>query len=374
MKQENNVPRFPKKLPGSFWGITSFFNIASYKNKYEHYLKFRESSKKQGLKLLAVEIAFNDKPFELKEGDAEILIQLRGNEKNMLWQRDVTLNIGLKNLPGDCDKFCWVDSDVIFKNDNWIRETSKLLEQYNVVQPFEWTKNLKKESYCLEDSEMGRLYGKAYEMANIDKITPLPREGHTGISWAFRREIFYKNKFYDKMVLSGEGDVLMARAFYSDIRPEQFLSNYPDKAREDQNKWARRIYKQVRGSVFYCPGGVLHMWHGKVGNRFYYGRKDLLKTLDIDKDLRYDPQGILEWSSDKRKLHYAVKKYYFMRNEDGKILREIPILLNKIYYILFVMNHKESFYLNFHRFLGWFGNKLKRISPKAYGKLKNFFP
>lgn len=383
MKQKNNIPSFLKKLPGSFWGISSFFNIASYKNKYENYLRFRESSKRQGLKLLTVEMAFGDKPFELKEGDAEILIQLRGNEKNVLWQKEAMLNIGLKNLPKDCDKFAWLDCDVIFKNDSWIRETSKLLEKYKIVQPFEWAVgmnmgeedvvNFEKRPFGLYDGK--RIYGKAYQMANLESLKGYELEGHSGFAWAARKEVFDKIGFYDKMVLgSSEGDLLMARAFFSDMRPGQFHLQYPLEARKDQDKWAEKMYRLVGGNVFYCKGNVLHLWHGRFKNRFYYGGNELLRSFDIDKDLRHDSRGVLEWSSDKKRLHSAVRKYFFKRNEAGSFLMEILLLLDKIYYALFVMNFRVFYSRNMNKFLGFFGSRLKKLSPKTYYRLKRFFP
>ncbi|MBM3247534.1 hypothetical protein FJZ17_03290, partial [Candidatus Pacearchaeota archaeon] len=76
----NRIPKYPKKLNGEFWGITAFFNPARYENKYENYKSFRACSKLQGLKLITVELVFDNQPFELKKSDAEILIQIRGNK------------------------------------------------------------------------------------------------------------------------------------------------------------------------------------------------------------------------------------------------------------------------------------------------------
>ena len=116
----------PEKLPGSFWGLTTFFNPNNYKNKISNYGLFRESAKRQGLKLVTVECAFKNSPFQLTAEDADILIQVRSN--SVLWQKESLLNIALSKLPSDCDKISWIDNDIIFLNDNWVSETSKLLE------------------------------------------------------------------------------------------------------------------------------------------------------------------------------------------------------------------------------------------------------
>ena len=132
-----------QSLPGSFWGMTTFFNPTGCKNKLENYKKFRESSKKQGLNLLTVELAFNGQPFELAKDDAEMLVQVRSN--SIMWQKERLLNIGLKHLPEDCDKVAWIDCDLIFKNDNWVKEASNLLEKYAAVQLFSFLVSLPKE-------------------------------------------------------------------------------------------------------------------------------------------------------------------------------------------------------------------------------------
>ncbi len=125
-------PQIPKKLAGTFWGVSVFLNPAGYKNKIKNYRLFRQSSKKQGLNLLTVELAFGKAPFELKKEDAEILIQLKTDQ--ILWQKERLLNIGIKNLPSDCDKFAWIDADIFFLNDKWIEQTCDLLEKYAIVQ------------------------------------------------------------------------------------------------------------------------------------------------------------------------------------------------------------------------------------------------
>ena len=109
---QRKPPIFEEILPGAFWGITVFFNPTGYKNKIENYRRFRESSKKQGLNLLCVELAFGGKNFEVSKEDADILVQLRGGD--ILWQKERLLNIGLERLPKDCDKIAWLDCDIIF--------------------------------------------------------------------------------------------------------------------------------------------------------------------------------------------------------------------------------------------------------------------
>ncbi|MEK6893342.1 MAG: hypothetical protein AABX07_04010, partial [Nanoarchaeota archaeon] len=192
MKNKNN----------EFWGITAFFNPAHYKNKYQNYKIFREQSKKQGLKLIAVELAFKGADFELKKGDAEKIIRVRSD--SIMWQRERLLNIALSHLPKKCNKFAWLDADLIFKNPFWIKKTSDLLEDYKIVQLFQYVFLLNENKFDahgrIENGEKG--IGEVY-----NEKTNLNLKPYSGFAWAARKSVFKKIGFYDKMVL-GSGDIL----------------------------------------------------------------------------------------------------------------------------------------------------------------------
>ena len=150
---------------GKFIGITTFFNPGRHQNKVDNFRKFRESVAAQGLQLLCVELVFGlDTPFQLRgenenappadadadadadaaadgaaappppPADCDILIGKRTTSDNTLWQKERLLNIALDNLPNSVDKVMWLDSDLIFLNDDWVPETAELLDRYPVVR------------------------------------------------------------------------------------------------------------------------------------------------------------------------------------------------------------------------------------------------
>lgn len=376
MKQE--TPIYSEKLLGSIWGITTFFNPAGYKNKIENYKKFSQSLKNQGLKLLAVELVFFDKKFELKDNDTDILIQIRGNEKNILWQKEALLNLSLKNLPKDCDKIVWLDCDIIFEDDNWIKETSKLLEEYKIVQPYSWAfrllKNNKRNSF--KNTKTGeqngqKLHGMIYGIANKGKDVLswgfYKDHGHTGFAWAGRKKIFDEINFYDRALLYS-GDLLMAMGFYGiknfHMRMNKHLYN-------DYARWVDKAYNNIAGSVSYIPGNILHLWHGSFSHkRYHYGYHDILikNNFDPKKDLKKNKEGILEWSSKKYHLHRDIEKYFFVRKEEG-----FKLSLKTLCYLF--QNPISDTYLKISNFvdskIGLFGKFLQKKSPKLYYNLKN---
>lgn len=378
-KNISSVPQFPIKLPGSIWGISTFFNPAKYENKIENYKIFRQDTKRQGLKLCVVELAFDDAPFELCSLDAEILVQIRGTEKNILWQKEALLNVALKNLPDDCDKIIWIDCDIIFSNDNWINETAELLEKYMVVQPFSFATRMPKidkydsilsiiSSIDIDKLPDGRkesekIFSSIYMRVNFSDIL-----GHPGYVWAARRSVFEKIGFYDRMVL-GTADAVLFEAFYS---PVSCITNIHSslKMKVDIRKYAESLYSIVRGSVYYCNGSVFHLWHGDFTNRRYSNRYSILKQNDFDpnNDVLINPDGLLEWSDKRKKITGFGKKYFIVRNEESK-----SFVGQKFFYDLYYLGIKqtmtmfaESFVFKKDMFFGLFGQLIKKISPRLY--------
>lgn len=326
-----SVPTFSKKLPGTIWAITTFFNPAKYKNKYENYKKFRESSKRQGLKLLTVELRFDNEAYEIQDEDTDILLRLQGCEENILWQKEALLNIAVENLPSDCDKVIWLDCDLIFHNDNWVKETAELLEEYNVVQPFSSIVRLKQDidssdllgKFDYDYNDNGVFHSAARGAASFGvKILSDPvykNRGSVGYAWAIRKTILDKVKFFDLMILGGADSVIGYAAFGE----EWAMSRHylPSKLKEMNDEWSEKFYAQTQGSVFYTNGLVDHLWHGDQEDRNYNERYQILRSNDFDpdEDLKRSNSGLLEWNTSKVKLKEGAKQYFHIRKEQGQL-------------------------------------------------------
>lgn len=391
-KSMKPVPRFPENLPGEFWGITAFFNPAGFKSKIKNYKIFREKSKKQGLKLLTVELAFGNQKFELKKTDADILIQLRS--ETVMWQKERLLNIGLENLPENCDKFVWLDSDIIFCNENWVKETAELLEFYAVVQPFESVMRMPKNIFNIEsaegipfglkaDIEGLRSYGMACRVSQLG-IFALQKGidvyGVSGFAWAARRELFSKQGLFDAGVLAC--DLLMACSFYGEGNSNYEAEyNINEKVKKIFLEWSKNIAKKTKSSVYFTKGTILHLWHGTLKNRGYEKFLKIINENGFDPatDLKKDSNGCWVLSSDKPNLRKDFKKYFYARNEDNSFMTKIILALDNLkgYFLSFKSSFKKdlqrfrhNLYLKFDRGLGLFGLFLKKYSPGVYKKLK----
>lgn len=115
---------------GSFWAITCYFNPCSYQNRLLNYKIFSKFLK---VPLITVELSYNDS-FELTQEDADILIQIKG--KDVMWQKERLLNVALEHLPDDCEKFAWLDCDVIFYENELVNQAIFLLDKFNLIHLF----------------------------------------------------------------------------------------------------------------------------------------------------------------------------------------------------------------------------------------------
>lgn len=395
MEKVYNDIKFSKKFPGSFWGITSFFNSEKYKNKIENYLIFKQGIKKQGLKIIVVECAFKDAPFELTSDDADILIQVRSN--SVMWQKERLLNIALQKIPIDCDKIAWLDGDIIFLNNNWVEETSKLLEEYAVCQLFEHAFRLsEKESQAVKNYlgtnfDLDLYLGlnerirqdSGYESAIYHSLNnKLDIRFHNlGFAWAARREIFSEQGFYDKMIL-GSGDKIMKNSFSNYKLDQKFTNTLSKELLKDINIWSTAIFSRVKSNVYYTSGKLLHLYHGHSKNKFHQSRYLMIKKYNFKpkEDLKLNEDECFEWASDKKKLHGFVKKYFNIRNDNNNLFRnlaniyivKINFILNKRWYNIPKMFRalKMYFFLKLDSVFGKIGLIIKKISPSLHSQLK----
>lgn len=329
-----------KKVSDDVWGITTFFNPVGYKSKKRNYDFFRKISKKQGLKLVTVELAFDNVKFELRRGDADILLQLRTDSKNIMWQKERLMNIAFKNVPKTCNKMIWIDCDVFFENNDWLERVSTSLDKYMIVQPFSKFIRLEKgakkisQNITIPIDNKIDLFGQVYSLYNN-----LPNNYISGLAWAFRREVFEENLFYDEAIL-GSGDRLMSYAFYNkdfikklDKTDKNFINMcLYVKMRQRYQIWLENVSKIVKGRTFYVDQNLYHLWHGDMKDRQYYLRNEIIKKGDFDpgNDIVKDENGIWKWNSEKKEMQDEVKKYFWVRREDVTFGEILIIKINKI--------------------------------------------
>ncbi len=308
------------------WAITSYFNPMRYRRRLANYRSFREHL---AVPLLTVELSYSaeEEDFELGEDEAEVLVQLRG--RDILWQKERLLNVGLGALPSDCRKVVWLDCDVIFEGDGWLEEVSRLLDDFLLVQPYSRVHYLPR-GLSLGEARLAAaefsLSSVASEIASgLSTHACLNRTSQrrvqdmysTGFAWAARRELLDEHGFYDACIMGG-GDYAIAAAAYGVFDEVMRTFSMNERQREHYLAWAKPYYGSV-GRVSFAGYELFHLWHGEMRSRRYRERHEELGRFRFDpyEDIAIDENGCWRWDSDKPQMHEYFKEYFASRREDG---------------------------------------------------------
>jgi hypothetical protein len=245
-----------------------------------------------------------------------------------MWQKERLLNVGLRHLPGDCDKVAWLDADIIFRNDRWIGDASALLESYRLVQPFSRVLRLP-EGVTDPDWDRPAAGTEGCETS----LHALLRRGIwlddvcAGFCWCARKDLLERCGFYDSMIVGG-GDMAMFRAFTG--RCDDGLDLVSRTLRDNFARYKAGVESHLCGSLECLEGEIAHLWHGRMRDRRYGGRHALLAGHGFDPgaDIREGAGGCWEWASDKPEMHRYVESYFRVRNEEGKASGKLPALFS----------------------------------------------
>lgn len=306
------------------WIVGAYFNPAGYRTKPANYDAFLAPIRAGGLNGFVVECAFGDEPFVLPAGEG--ILHVRGGD--VMWQKERLLNLALAELPASCRKVAWLDCDILFADPDWAARTSRLLEEFPVVQPFTDAVRLPRGARHHQGGGEEWPGFAAVCRGNPDRLTvgDFRLHGHTGFAWAARRELLAAHGLYDGCI-TGSADHLMAHAFCGDWdSPCIRRTFYGNRAHHRHfADWGRRVYSDVRARIGCTEGTVLHLWHGDTADRCYVDRNRELAGFDFDpaSDLRPAAGGCWQWNSDKPGLHDWAARYFGLRKEDGRSLQTL---------------------------------------------------
>ncbi len=301
---------------GPLWAITCLFNPAGFRSRVESFRTFRENL---GLPLLAVELAW-DEPFSLREGDADILVQLRGGAK--LWQKERLLNVAIKNLPSACTKVVWLDADLLFRELNWTEMVQERLEEVPMVQAFAMVRYLNPDgSTDRTRPSVGSILAGSKPDAgwlesSMDRSEGSPSPGH---AWAARREFLEEVEFYDGCVIGG-GDTATLCAFTGEFESLMRMHEMGPSQADRYLKWGRPLEGIV--DIGCIPGVIDHLWHGSMEDRNGRERHSGISSRGFNpySDLEIGANGAWHWKSDNTDLQSYLQNYFKRRNEDSALV------------------------------------------------------
>jgi hypothetical protein len=303
-----------KVLGGKLAVITCFFNPCGWMNRTRNYERFAAAAKFQGAELFTIEAVMHDRPYSLACPELNKCVLMR----DYLWQKERLLNLLIEDLPPEYDKVAWVDCDLLFDNPNWVADTSKMLNEFPVVQLFEeaiWlnalgvpdTDGVHRRPSVPHAVNQGIEDGRSF------------RVSHPGFAWAARRSVLKQcGGLFDRHI-TGAGDAVMAIGFHG-FAEHPFWGLHSSKMREAAVDWCQRAAQATGGKVGAVPGLVRHLWHGNRKDRRYDDRifaGVIREKFSPERDLVIDENGLWRWSEQAdRQLVKFVESYFWGRNED----------------------------------------------------------
>ncbi len=257
----NNVPVIQKRSERGLAVVSCYFNPTGCIYRERAFLKF---VKEIQTPITVIELSYNGR-YLLSDS-----IHISGGPRNVLWQKERLINLAIETIDPELD-VAWIDSDLVFHNKEWYRQTQRLLRDNNYVQLFD------RIDYLTESGEIER---SVYSWG-ADKSGGLP-----GGAWAARRESL-PNGLPDRSIVGG-GDW----DFIRDIVGEE--------------------------QVGVTPGIVEHLYHGDYEKRQTRDRKRLLVAhgFNAEDDLQKTSSGLWEWRTDKPDLQKAVADFFTARSPE----------------------------------------------------------
>lgn len=322
-------------MSGALWAVTSYYNPAGYQRRKANYLLFRE---RLALPLLTVEWSPTGE-FELRPGDADLLIQLRGGD--VMWQKERLLNLGVARLPPQCTHVAWVDCDLVFEREDLREAIFAALDAAPFVQLFDRVAHLARtpldalarlgnctnRTVTFEREGAASAHGAAARADQPPRV-PVTFQDHdhlgpkptAGFAWAARRELLERHPLFDEWIVGG-GD---SAYFYAAAGMPEYVVQNHSLAGPHRDHFLPRAFDlatEITGRIGHVPGRVYTLWHGKLEDRRYRSRFSILARHGFDprRFLRQSASGVWEWAYAPRGLPEEIRAYFEQRNEDGLI-------------------------------------------------------
>jgi hypothetical protein len=281
--------------------ILCFFSVVDYKKPIENYTKTTKKLKEAKIPFKTIGLLL---PNRTKNVDADLWLETdsvlfyKENLYNVMYSKNRTFK-----------KICFMDADVIFDLQSWYDEASKLLDHYDLVQPFDtckWFDENKK------TNDTGQI---ASTVAISQKINFVQAYYHPGFAWCFKSKVFEQmNGFYD-WVTMGEGDICLANSFVSDKDATSLSFKDSDLYRA----YARKLKELKLKIGFLKSNTAYHLYHGKLLNRRYEERYKFISSAIHENPKKYlakDPDGLIHWKNPSS-FNQKIIDYFRARKEDS---------------------------------------------------------
>ncbi len=286
-------------------------NPAMYRRRYQLFEEFCTRIRAESqIKLITIELQQKSRPFATS---AEIKLKTQ----HELWHKENLINIAVQYLPCNWKYMAWIDTDIIFTNPNWVRETLDELQTYDIVQLFTHANDLGPKRETMQ-THVGFAYSYCHGQTWMPPGYGGGRYWHSGYAWAITRNMFEKLGGLIDFAILGSADFHMAMAFIGMAEKTLNSSLHPE-YREWVMAYQARCEKYLLRNIGYINGSIYHEFHGSKRNRFYKERWKILVDNQFrpTRDLKKDSHGLWQLDECNYKLRDDLRRYFRARNEDS---------------------------------------------------------
>lgn len=300
----------PSDHPGPLYVILPYFNHCGFRRRRDLFLEFVERYKDEPLVRLVVVEALGPARLGRIKG---VWNHLTFRSKNAVWLKENLINLGVESLPRSWKYMAWVDADLEFLNQNWVRSTIFELQDADVVQMWRSAINLGPNG---ETIKTDRSFAYMF-VGSGTQWTPTDKYGfwHPGYAWACTRSAYEKMGGLIEWAILGSGDRHMAMAFAGLAH-----QSCPGTVHENYKCLLHIFESRVKDfKVSWVDGTIVHYWHGSFADRRYRERWDILTRNEYDPivDIECTREGVVQLSKQGQRFEKFLDEYFVGRREDS---------------------------------------------------------
>jgi glycosyltransferase involved in cell wall biosynthesis len=310
-------------------------NPWEFNTRYAHFERFLKQMLAAKVHVTAVELTYDDRVTiadriydrlveRKEEAGREDFNLIRVRTRDVLWHKENLVNLGISQLPEDWRMCAWIDADIAFHNPNWVADTIKALNHYEVVQMWSQAVDLAPDHTPINCDKTTHSFMYAYRNGLTTRSGRYDDlNWHPGYAWAMRRHAWEEVGGLLDTAILGAGDRHMAMAMIGKAELS-YPPRVTDAYKESVLAWQRLSRAHHERNVGYVPGLVTHWHHGPKRLRRYHDRWQILErgVFNPFTDLRMDRgQGLWRWadgnSERMQRMRDEVREYFLIRNEDS---------------------------------------------------------
>lgn len=291
--------------------LVSYFNYNGNKSREKNIRSFIEKNSNSLVKIVLIEGIYNNQN-ELKDLSSQVFLHLKYEIRHPISLQDNLINVGIKKIPTDWQYVAWVDSDVVFNNQDWADNILKELRKKDIVHCFKEADFLNKDGEPFNFNFLS----ECYIYLNKIKDLEINQKGHCGFAWAFKRSFYEQmEEIFDYSII-GSNDTVMSLVVLKKPLEDYFSkSGYSKEYIDLVTKYYNRK-KEIKFA--YANNKITHLWHGDISHRHYSLRKNILKKYQFNpkQHILKNRQGIIELTEKGLIMLPYIKDYFKLKEKE----------------------------------------------------------